>query len=200
MLESLVKKKLILASTSPRRREILSKIGLEFEIIPSDYEEVIDSPEFSYEKIETLAFHKAKAVYDKIKNAPEYSNSIILSADTVVVLDEIILGKPLDKNDAFAMIKKLSDKKHSVVTSICTIVTGNFQKKIHSETSFVEFQDLSDSLIINYVEQFMPLDKAGSYGIQELPDGFVKNIEGSFENIMGLCPNAVNNILKDILH
>lgn len=195
-----MKKNLILASTSPRRREILEKTGIQFEIIPSDYEEVIDSPEFSYEKIENLAFFKAKSLYDRIKNVPEHSSSIILSADTVVVLDDIILGKPKDKNDAIAMIKKLSGRKHSVVTSLCTIIVENCIKNIHSETSIVEFYPLSESLIVNYVEQFKPLDKAGSYGIQELPDGFVQNIEGSFENIMGLCPNVTKNILKNILY
>lgn len=193
-----MEKKLILASTSPRRREILKKIGIQFEIIPSDYEEVIESPEFSYEKIENLAFNKAKSVYDKIKWSPEHTNSIVLSADTVVVLDNLILGKPKDKNDAIAMIKKLSGRKHSVVTSMCTITVENFQKKIHSETSIVEFKDLSDSLIKNYVKNFNPVDKAGSYGIQELPEGFVQSVEGSFENIMGLCPNVAKSILKDI--
>lgn len=195
-----MKKKLILASTSPRRREILTKAGFEFEIIPSDYEEIIDSPEFSYEKIENLAFYKAKAVYDKIKNLSEHTNSIVLSADTVVVLDNLILGKPKDKDDAKAMIKKLSGRKHFVVTSTCTIIVENFRKNIHSETSIVEFKDLSNSLVKDYVDKFNPIDKAGSYGIQELPDGFVQSVEGSFENIMGLCPNIAKKILQDILY
>lgn len=184
--------KLILASTSPRRRHILEKMGLDFEIIPSDYEEVLENNIFSYEKIENLAYNKAKSV----AISKDFSQcSIILSADTVVVLDNTILGKPQDKQDAVCMLTNLSGKKHSVVTSICAISSNN--KKILSTTSYVEFEELSEEKIINYVETFNPLDKAGSYGIQELPKGFVKSVEGSFENIIGLCPKAVEELLKE---
>lgn len=189
-------RKIILASSSPRRREILAKMGLEFEIMPSDYEEVLESPNFTYEKIEELAYYKAKAVADNIKTP-----SIILSADTVVVIEGEILGKPQDKSDAINMLKKLSGKKHSVVTSICAIDTidnTNSKKQILSTTSYVEFKVLSDTLINYYIEEYQPFDKAGSYGIQEMPDGFIHSIEGSFENIIGLCPLAVNKILEEL--
>ena len=188
-------KKIILASSSPRRREILEKMGLEFEIIPSDYDEVLENSDFAYEKIEDLAYCKAKDVLNKIST--DTSQSLILSADTVVVLDNEILGKPQNETDAICMLTRLSGKKHSVVTSICVINTGNSEKKILSTTSFVEFENLDEYTIKNYVENFNPLDKAGSYGIQELPEGFVKTVEGSFENIIGLCPLAVKKILKN---
>lgn len=187
--------KIILASSSPRRREILEKMGLEFEIVPSDYEEVLESTHFTYEKIEELAYYKAKAVAETIQNP-----SLILSADTVVVIDGEILGKPQDKTDAINMLKKLSGKKHSVVTSICVIDSinnTNSKKQVLSTTSYVEFKTLSDTLINYYVEEYKPFDKAGSYGIQELPEGFIHSIEGSFENIIGLCPLAVNKILEE---
>jgi len=184
--------KLILASGSPRRREILEKMGLEFEIIPSSYEEFLESSDFSYEKIEDLAYNKAKSVIDRCK-----SHSLILGADTVVVLDGRILGKPQNKKEALAMLRSLSGKKHSVVTSICTINSKSLQKETLSATSYVEFEELTEEKIKDYVEKYNPLDKAGSYGIQELPAGFVKNIEGSFENIIGLCPSAVGEILKN---
>lgn len=181
--------KIVLASSSPRRKDILEKMGLEFEIIPSSYEEFLENSDFTYEKIEELAYNKAKAVADTI------SSSLILSADTVVVLDREILGKPQDKTDAICMLKRLSGQTHSVVTSICVINTENSEKKLLSTTSYVEFETLGDEVIIDYVENYNPLDKAGSYGIQELPEGFVKGIEGSFENIIGLCPLAVKEAL-----
>lgn len=167
-------------------------MGLEFEIVPSDYDEFLDSPDFTYEKIEKLAYHKAKAVINNLK-----SHSIVLSADTVVVLDKEILGKPQDEADAINMLRRLSGKKHSVVTSICVIDSMTLENKILSETSYVEFNILEDKLIRYYVEKYKPFDKAGSYGIQELPEGFINAVEGSFENIIGLCPLAVSKILKE---
>lgn len=190
------KYKIILASSSPRRREILEKMGLEFEVIPSDYEEILDNADFSYQKIEELAYNKARAVMNTLKISPlTLHYSIILSADTVVVLDNEILGKPQNEEDAVSMLKRLSGRKHSVVTSVCVINSTNLEKKILSSTSYVEFKLLEDKLIRDYVEKYKPMDKAGSYGIQELPKGFVNNIEGSFENIMGLCSLVVSELL-----
>jgi len=188
--------KLILASGSPRRKKILEEMGLEFEVIPSDFEEILDSDGFSYEKIENLAYQKAKSILSKLNGSPQFTahTSLILGADTVVILDKKILGKPTDKNEAFSMLKRLSGKKHLVVTSICAI--SNNTKKIISTTSIVEFENLTDDLIKNYIDEFNPLDKAGAYGIQELPGGFIKNIEGSFENVIGLCPQAVEQTLN----
>lgn len=192
-----MKPKIILASTSPRRKEILEKMELDFEIIPSDYDESIENPNFSYEKIEKIAYNKAKSVLDKVEINKKNNTMLILSADTVVVLNNKILGKPKDKLDAINTLKQLSGQKHSVVTSICVINTRTQETSIHSETSFVEFMNLSDGLIQYYVDNYNPLDKAGSYGIQELPDGFIKNIEGSFENIIGLCSISTKKILNE---
>lgn len=181
-------KRIILASSSPRRREIFEKMGLEFEIIPSDYEEVWENLAFSYEKVEEMACNKAQAVADKLPD------SLVLGADTVVVLDGKILTKPKDDLDAVKMLQSLSGKKHSVVTSICLINSKSGNKKTMSTTSFVEFKKLSHQQIKDYIEKYKPLDKAGAYGIQELPEGFVETIEGSFENIIGLCPQTVEEI------
>lgn len=186
-----MKKKIILASSSPRRRDILTKMGLAFEIIPSDFEEDLESLDFTYEKIEELAYNKAKSVAVSIE-VPAF----VIGADTVVVLEEKILGKPKDEAEAFQMLLALSGNKHSVVTSICVIDSSNAEKKILSTTSFVEFNVLSEDLIKNYIKNYKPLDKAGSYGIQELPEGFIANIEGSFENIIGLCSESLNTLLK----
>lgn len=184
---------LILASASPRRKDILTKMGLEFKIIPSDYDEILEDLNFSYEKIEELAFRKAEAILKDTKET-----CLVIGADTVVVLENQILGKPENENEALKMLKSLSGKKHSVVTSICVINSETLQKNILSTTSYVEFEDLSDEIIENYVINYNPLDKAGSYGIQELPQGFVKNIEGSFENIIGLCSSALRKLLNNL--
>lgn len=195
-----MKDRLILASSSPRRREILEKMGLEFEVIASNYEEVFENFDFTYEKVEELAYNKAKSVLDTISISPfPFPSSLILGADTVVVLDNKILGKPKAEEEAILMLKMLSGKKHSIVTSICVINSTNFDKKILSTTSFVEFKVLNEDLIKNYVEKYRPFDKAGSYGIQELPENFINYIEGSFENIIGLCPIAVSKILSEFI-
>src|SRR5574344_1621778 len=123
-------KEIILASTSPRRRDILKKLGLKFISVKPDYEEVIKNSDFSYEKIENLAYNKAKSVADKISD----SESIVIGADTVVVLDKTILGKPHTKKRAKDMLHKLSGKEHFVVTSICGINSKTKQKEILSTT------------------------------------------------------------------
>lgn len=184
-------KRLILASGSPRRKKILQNLGLDFEIIKSPYEEVLDNHDFSYEKIENLAYNKAFEVAKTINNV-----AIVIGADTVVVLDNKILGKPENKEEAYKMLKSLSNREHFVVTSICAIETPNMRKKIHSTTSYVTFNDLTDEMINKYIEEYSPLDKAGSYGIQELPQGFIKSTGGSFENIIGLCPKALLKTLS----
>ena len=184
-------KKLVLASNSPRRKEILKKLYTDFEIIPSSYNEVLENNIFTYDKIENLAYSKALAVAKQIK-----FSAIVIGADTVVVLDNKVLGKPKNREDAFNMLRSLSGKEHFVVTSVCAIDTDNMRKKIISTTSYVEFEELSNELINYYLDNFKPFDKAGSYGIQELPQGFIKNIGGSFENIVGLCPKALKKTLS----
>ena len=185
--------KLILASNSPRRKEILTKLGLEFEVIPSNYEEKLDTNTFSYELIEDLATQKC---LDVVRRADK--ESLVLAADTVVVLHNKILGKPKDKEDAFNMLKSLSGETHSIVTSICAINTKLNRAALLSTTSYVRFTNWSDEMINYYIEEFNPLDKAGSYGIQELPNEYLDKYEGSFDNIVGLCPQAVKAILEQL--
>ena len=188
--------KLILASASPRRSVLLKKAGFEFDVIPSNYEEKLSDSNFSYEKIENLAYQKALNV---LKTHTEIRNSFILGADTVVVLDNKILGKPKDKNNALEMLKILSGKTHFVVTAICLIDSNTKKKVVKSTTSSVSFKDLSEEKILSYIEKYNPMDKAGSYGIQELPPDFIEKVEGSFENIVGLCPNVVSELLSAAL-
>ena len=185
--------KIILASNSPRRKKILTDLGLEFEVIPSNYEEKLETDTFSYDLIEDLATQKALDVVRRVGN-----NEIVLGADTVVVLHNKILGKPKDKEDAFRMLRELSGQTHMVVTSLCGINTKLNRAALLSTTSYVRFKNLSDELINHYIEKFNPLDKAGSYGIQELPDGILDKYEGSFDNIVGLAPEAVSAVLEQL--
>lgn len=182
--------KIILASSSPRRADILKTNNIKFEICPSPYVEDHSVTDFSYEFVEELAFCKANAVLPLIQGSAQ-----VIGSDTVVVLDGKILGKPKDANDAFLMLKRLSGRVHQVVTSIVVInsETGNVRK--NSTTSVVEFEKLTDALILDYINIFKPFDKAGSYGIQEMPAGYIKGYEGSFENIMGICPKALLELL-----
>ena len=187
--------KIILASNSPRRKKILTDLGLDFTVIPSNYEEKLDTDIFSYDLIEDLATQKACDVVRRVGN-----DEIVLGADTVVVLHNKILGKPKDKEDACRMLRELSAQTHMVVTSLCGINTKTNRAALLSTTSYVRFKELSDELINYYIEEFRPLDKAGSYGIQELPDGILDKYEGSFENIVGLDSNAVVSVLNQLGH
>ena len=182
--------KIILASSSPRRADILKESGYSYEIIPSPYEEIHAQTVFSYEYIEGLAYNKAAAVASFVSN-----NSIVIGADTMVVIDNIILGKPNDFEVAFEMLKRLSGRTHKVVTAIAIIDKQNGFKKTRSVTSEVEFYHLTDKMIKDYILEFKPYDKAGSYGIQEMPSGYIKNYSGSLKNIIGLCPDALKEML-----
>ena len=183
--------KIILASSSPRRSDILRQHNINFEVIPSPYKENHSVADFSYSFIEELAYNKAFGVLPILKEP-----ALIIGADTMVVLDGKILGKPKDYEDAFSMLKKLSGRTHDVVTGIAIINSAdkNFLKK--SVTSRVTFTKLTDFQIEFYIKEYQPYDKAGAYGIQEMPTGYIENYEGSFENIVGLCAETVIEMLN----
>ncbi len=178
---------IILASNSPRRKQLLKTILSNFTVIPSDYEEdkSLDLPPEKY--AELLAYNKAKSVFDKCGN-------IVIGADTIVVLGTKILGKPQNEEDAVKMLKSLSGKTHEVITGYAVISKDKTVKGF--ETTLVTFNVLSDELIKNYVKTGSPLDKAGAYGIQ---DGvlLVKQIQGDYNNVVGLPIDAINKILTN---
>ncbi len=184
--------KIILASSSPRRQDLLKKAKYNFEIIPSPYIEDHTRTDFSYEFIEKLAENKVLAV---IPLAPK--PAVIIGADTVVVLDNKILGKPQGREGAFEMLKKLSGKTHSVVTSIAVANSATKQIIKKSTTSYVTFEKLSDKQIKEYIDNFNPVDKAGSYGIQEMPPGYIKSYSGSLENIIGLDTSILKSLIEE---
>ena len=172
---------LILASQSPRRQQLLSEAGLEYELSPRfECEEIFPNDLPASEVAEYLSRLKSEAYPQVLADG-----DILLTADTVVVAEERILGKPTDKDDAFAMLRMLSGREHEVITGVTLRSTK--QTKSFSAHSKVRFRQLSDEEISYYIETYSPMDKAGSYGIQEWI-GYVgiEGIEGSFFNVMGL--------------
>ncbi len=176
---NLGKHKLILGSKSPRRQMILTEAGFDFDVKVIDVEETFPAEMHAMDVAQFLAEKKAKQV-PFLKE-----NEILLTADTTVILNDIILNKPLDRAEAFDMLKALSGKTHAVVTGICI---KDHKKAIgFSDTTFVYFRSLADKEIEYYIDNFDPFDKAGGYGIQDWIGMIgVSKIEGSFFNVMGL--------------
>ena len=186
-------KKIILASTSPRRLALLKGMGIEFEVTAPSYNENILGKKFSYKLIEDTAEKKGLSVCENLPDA-----GIIISADTVVILGDEVLGKPKDYNDAYRMLSELNGKTHKVVTGVCIIDVEKKEKIIKSQTSEVTFNNIPDEEIKNYINTKKPYDKAGAYGIQELPDGFIKGIKGEYNNIVGLPTKMLKEMLNEI--
>ena len=183
-------KTIILASASPRRKEILEKTGLKFKVYESDYEENMEIGLKPYELAICHSIGKAMAIARKHKNA------LIISADTIVVLKNRVFGKPRDKENAREMLKALSGKAHTVITGY-TIMDAETGKKLsRAVESKVLFKRLNEDEIEAYIKSGEPLDKAGAYGAQGLGAVIVKRIEGDFFNVMGLPLNSVVESLK----
>lgn len=180
---------IILASQSPRRRELLKYITNEFEIKCSNADETL--PKDISPKDAVLYLSDIKA------NQFKTENDIVIGADTIVSIDNKILGKPKNKDDAFKMLSTLSGREHSVFTGV-TIIKGNQKKSFCSETK-VKFFDLSDKDINNYIDTNEPMDKAGAYGIQGFGSLLVENINGDYFNVVGLPISKLNQVLKDFL-
>ena len=183
--------KLILASGSPRRKELLKEYGFDFTVIPSSFNEtnLLLSPELT---AKSNALGKAKDVFDTIC----CDDAVILGADTIVVLGDKILGKPQNTDQAKSMLNALSGKTHLVITGYAIVSKDNVY--VDSEITKVTFNQLSDDLIDNYVSTGSPMDKAGAYGIQ---DGFdlVKEISGSYTNVVGLPIEIIKDKLIKLL-
>lgn len=185
------KKKIILASQSPRRKWLLEQIGLEFDIITSDFDENIEGKKFSRQLIESLAYEKAKDVAQKTDE-----NALIIAADTVVILGSKILGKPKDEADAKDMLNQLSNRTHEVMTAVAIIDKYEDKILLNSTLSKVTFKKLTGREIDDYIKTGEPMDKAGSYGIQAYGSIFVEKVEGCYNNIVGLPLNLLSEMLK----
>ncbi len=180
--------KYILASASPRRKELLTQAGLEFEIVTSDAEEVI-TKEIPWEVVLELATVKAENVYGKIKGTRHDADPLVLiGADTVVVYKDEILGKPKDADDAYNMLSMLAGRTHQVYTGVCLIIKeqGKLRKKSFFESTDVTFYPVSRQDLKRYIASGDPLDKAGAYGIQGPFAIHIKGIAGDYNNVVGL--------------
>ena len=186
---------LILASKSPRRKEILQDLGLEISVIHSNIKEVIDPGSRTLdEKVISIAREKAKAVATKIDETS--SNEVIIASDTVVSLKEGVLGKPKNRKEAFDMLTKLSGKKHRVITATVIIDNNRASSFETASETIVNFKELTEAIIQEYLNQNEYLDKAGAYGIQNNGDWLVKDIQGDYFNVMGLSVTTVVEYFK----
>ena len=176
--------RLILASASPRRRELLAQIGVRVDVAPADIDEHEYPNETAAEYVKRLAEEKAKVGFERGDGRPA------LGSDTTVVVDDQILGKPLDFNEAQRMLKQLSGRSHQVITAVAIHSHSFVESRV--VVTDVEFRALSETEIAQYWESGEPTDKAGGYGIQGLGAVFVKRIEGSYSSVVGLplCETA----------
>ena len=189
-------RKLILASGSPRRRELMEKLRTSFEVEVSDVDEAIPGDISTEDAAEYLSGVKAAAVYELHKS----EDVIVVGADTIVVYDGEIYGKPKDEADAYRMLKKLSGRTHLVITGVTVIAgaSGRERRLSFSNITRVTFYELSDEEIRDYIATGEPSDKAGAYGIQEQGALLVKHIEGDFYSVMGLPIAELAHALQDI--
>lgn len=182
--------KVVLASASPRRKELLQLIGLEPDVIPADIEEAVLPGEATDDFLQRVAIAKGIAVYRK-----RFFHSLLVSADTVVRLGDALIGKPADRADAFAMLARLSGRRHEVLTGLALMREGETTFAI-SRTQ-VQFKPLDKGEIDHYLDHEEFMDKAGAYAIQGRAAVFVERIEGCFFNVMGFPLNLFYRMLRE---
>jgi len=184
--------KLILASRSPRRAAILDSVGWPYEIVVSGVDETVLQNEDAVTYVQRLALAKANAV------ATNLTAGLILGADTTVVIDNQILGQPLDRDDALSMLRLLSGRWHEVLTGVAVVRAGTSQHAVAHEVTRVRFAELTEDELNWYIETGEPFDKAGGYGIQGHAALFVKQIDGDYFNIMGLPIRLVYESVQQV--
>ena len=182
---------IILASVSPRRKELLAKIGLKFKVEPSNYEEELNSGLEPHALAKALSLKKAELV------AKNHRNALVIAADTFAVFEGQILGKPKTETDARKMLETISGRQHSVITGFTIIDTGSNKVLSRSVATIVYIRELISNEIDAYVRTKEPLDKAGAYAIQGLGSVIVEKIEGDYFNVVGLPLSALAEALKE---
>ena len=182
--------RLVLASASPRRAALLREAGWAFEVAPVDLDETLRPGETAQAYVERLAQAKAAAAASKDPEA------VVLGADTTVVVQGQVLGKPLDSADAARMLRLLSGRTHDVLTGIC--LRKGLRSLVHVESSRVRIAALSDAEIELYIGTGEPFDKAGGYAVQGLASRFIEAVDGSYSNVVGLPVASVNSLLKQL--
>jgi septum formation protein len=182
---------IILASNSPRRRELLHQVGLSFIIDPTEVDEQIRPGESPESYVVRVALDKARAA------ASRAASGIIIAADTIVVLGDAILGKPADSRDAERMLTLLSGRVHDVISGLALINAAEEKTATGTSLTRVRFRDLSRNEIVSYIKSGEPLDKAGAYGIQGKGALLVKKIEGCYFNVVGLPLSLLGEMLRN---
>lgn len=184
-------RRIVLASSSPRRKEILERFNIKFETRVSDIDEEFDPEDEPSQVVKSLALQKCEDVAKNCQNG-----DIIIAADTIVYYD-MILGKPKDRKDAEGIIKTLSGKTHLVMTGVAIIEVGSGKTIVDFESTEVKFRELSDEKIERYLNTEEYTDKAGSYGIQGYGEILVESINGSFSNVVGLPISKLDELLEE---
>ena len=187
--------RIILASKSPRRRELLDLIDLKYEVIPSNADETFEKGLTLEEQSKRLGVIKAKAVFDKTEG-----DRIVIGSDTMVEKDGIIYEKPKDKKDAIRMLEQLKGGKHHVITSLCVLAekNGKYFEYIDYDIAEVYLKDISKEEIEKWVDENNPIDKAGAYAIQSKFAVFVEKIVGNYNTVVGLPVHKLYDVLKQI--
>lgn len=189
--------KIFLASKSPRRQELLKKLGVPFTVVSLEVSEIPDKNINVQEQILDIARRKAEAAIELLKNR-EQGPFLVISADTEVIHANQLMGKPEDEQKAIETLVQLSGQWHHVTTALVIITYPDNILLTHIETTKIKFKDLSLNTIKTYIATGEPMDKAGSYGIQGLGRNLVEVIQGDFENVVGLPVNALAQLLADL--
>ncbi|XP_046746752.1 dTTP/UTP pyrophosphatase [Diprion similis] len=189
--------RIILASGSPRRKEIIENLGLRPEVVPSTYDENLDRAKYKShgDYVKDLAYFKVIEVYERLKD-DEVQPKLVIGADTIVTMDEVIYGKPKDSNEAIKMLSILAGKTHTVYTGVC-LKTNSDEVKFYEKTD-VTFGGITQAQIEAYVKTGEPLDKAGGYGIQGFGGCLVEKINGDFFTVMGLPVYMLTKNLNEL--
>jgi septum formation protein len=189
--------RLVLASASPRRAELLRQAGLAFDVLPVEVDETPLPGESARQMVRRLAQEKARLAATRLEASRPGNAVLILAADTTVVLDGEILGKPADAEDARRMLRQLSGRTHEVITGIALLGLPGGTLRLADEATLVTFAQISDAEIETYVATGEPVDKAGAYAIQGGAARFVTRLEGSYSNVVGLPVELVKRMLEE---
>lgn len=187
--------KIILASKSPRRKEIMDMLNLKYEIIVSDAEETLEEGITAEEQAKILSYIKAKTVFEETSG-----DRIVIGSDTMVIKDGKIYGKPKNEEEAFKILKELSDSKHQVITGLAILVerNGKYEEYLDYDITEVHFKNMTDTEIKNWISTGKAMDKAGAYAVQGEFCVFIEKINGNYWSVMGLPIHKVYDILKII--
>lgn len=187
--------RIILASSSPRRKELMNMLNIPYEVISYDHDEVLNKEKSVYEQCMDISYQKGKIVFDSFNE-----DVVVISSDTIVVFNGEIYGKPIDRNDAYRMISMIQGNDHEVVSALTVFCRKNGKDTIHEtyEKAIVTVDKMTDDEINSWIDTGKAFGKAGAYAIQEEFGKYIKKIDGDFYTIVGLPLNKLYNILKEL--